>query len=123
MGLIYRQVKLTGPKGVRTLRALMDTCASESFINAKEARKLGRPFKMPKPIKIELGKGAIDIDQIIYAYVDLDGYRLHWTFNVVPSLTEELILGADFFQRWKVKLDPETERIIIDPKALKVKLV
>lgn len=123
MGLIYHQVKLTGPKGVRTLRALMDTGASESFINAKEAGKLGRPFKMPKPIKIELGKGAIDIDQIIYAYVDLDGYRLHWTFNVVPSLTEELILGADFFHRWKVKLDPETERIIIDPKALKVKLV
>jgi predicted aspartyl protease len=123
MGLIYRQVKLTGPKGVRTLRALMDTGASESFINAKEARKLGRPFKMPHPMKIELGKGPTAIDQVIFAYIDLDGYRLHWNFYVVPSLTEELILGADFFQRWKIKLDPETERIIVDPKALKVKLV
>jgi hypothetical protein len=123
MGLIYRQVKLTGPKGHRTLKALMDTGASESFINASAARPLGRPFKMPRPIKIELGKGPIKIDQVIYAYVDLNGYRLHWTFNVVRSLTEELILGADFFQRWKIKLGPEAEKIIIDPKALKVKLV
>jgi predicted aspartyl protease len=123
MGLIYHQVKLTGPKGVQTLKALIDTGASESFINAAEARKLGRPLKMPQPMKFELGKGTIVIDKVIYAYVDLDGYRLHWTFHIVPPLTEELILGADFLQRWKIKLDPESERIIIDPKALKLKLV
>jgi predicted aspartyl protease len=83
MGLIYKQVRLTGPEGSRTVKALMDTGASESFINAREAKKLGPPFKMPKPIKIELRKGATEIDQVVYAYVDLDGYRLHWTFNVV----------------------------------------
>jgi hypothetical protein len=50
-------------------------------------------------------------------------YKLRWTFNVVPLPTEQVILGADFFQRWKIKLDPETESIIVDPKALQVKLV
>jgi len=51
------------------------------------------------------------------------GDRLHGTFFLVPELAEQLILGADFFQRWKIKLDPETEDIIVDPKALKIKLV
>lgn len=108
---------------MRTLKALMDTGASESFINAAEARKLARPSTMAHPMKIKLGKGSTVIDQVIFAYVNLNGYRLHWTFYVVPELTEELILGADFFQRWKIKLDPEKEKIIIDPKALQVKLV
>ncbi|MDI6886883.1 MAG: hypothetical protein QMD22_11210, partial [archaeon] len=41
----------------------------------------------------------------------------------VPNLSEELIIGSDFLQRWKIKLDPESEKIIIDPRALKLKLV
>jgi len=63
------------------------------------------------------------LDEAIFTYVDLDGMRLHWTFIAVSDLTEQVIIGADFFQRWKIKLDPETEKIIFDPKALKLKLV
>jgi hypothetical protein len=44
-------------------------------------------------------------------------------FIIVPELTEELILGTDFFLRWKIKLDPETEDIVIDPSALILQLV
>jgi hypothetical protein len=44
-------------------------------------------------------------------------------FIIVPKLTEELIMGADFFQRWKIKLDPEAEDIIIDPSALRIQTV
>jgi len=55
--------------------------------------------------------------------IEVEGYNLFWHFLVVSDLSEELIIGADFLQRWKIKLDPENERIIIDPKALKLKLV
>ena len=61
------------------------------------------------------------------AAVTLNGHALFFTFIVVPQLSpqlsEELILGADFFQRWKVRLDPESEEVAIDPSALRLKLV
>ena len=123
MGLIYKQIKLIGPKAIGEFTALMDTGASESFIRTEEARQIATPFKMPEPMILELGKGQIEADEAIFAYVELDGVRVHWTFIVVPELTEQLIIGADFFQRWKIKLDPETEKIIFDPKALRLKLV
>lgn len=123
MGLVYKQVKLTGPKASKEFTALMDTGASESFIRREEAQVIATPYKMPEPMTLELGKGELKADEAIFTYLDLDGVRLHWTFIVVPDLTEQVIIGADFFQRWKIKLDPETERIIFDPKALKLKLV
>jgi len=36
---------------------------------------------------------------------------------------KDAIIGADFFQIWKIKLDPERETLILDPNALKLKLV
>jgi len=31
--------------------------------------------------------------------------------------------GADFLQRWKIKLDPATEEFLIDEKALEIVLI
>ena len=44
-------------------------------------------------------------------------------FLVVPELPYEIIVGADFFQKWKMKLDPIAEDFIIDEKALEIMLV
>lgn len=123
MGLIYKKVKLIGPKAIGEFTALMDTGASESFIRSEEAQQIATPYKMPEPMILELGKGELKADEAIFTYVELDEVRLHWTFIVISDLTEQVIIGADFFQRWKIKLDPETEKIIFDPKALKLKLV
>jgi len=38
-------------------------------------------------------------------------------------LPYEIIVGADFFQKWKIKLDPIAEDFIIDEKALKIMFV
>ena len=42
---------------------------------------------------------------------------------VVPNLHYDVIIGADFLQRWKIKLDPATEDFIIDERALEIILV
>jgi len=44
-------------------------------------------------------------------------------FLVVPGLPYEIIIGADFLQRWKIKLDPTTEEFIMDERALEIVLV
>lgn len=122
MGVIHRKIKLVGPKGALALNALMDTGASESFIRPEKAKRISPFTKLDKPFTVELGKGTVEIREVIHASIYLNGYRMHWSLNVFPSLTEEVILGADFFQRYKIKLDPESEKVIVDPKALKVKL-
>ncbi len=43
---------------------------------------------------------------------------------VLSGLSEELVIGAEFFQRYKVVLDPEREEVrFTDPEALKVKII
>ena len=70
-----------------------------------------------------MGKGTLLVKESTgIVDIEVEDYNLFWHFLVVPNLSEELIIGADFLQRWKIKLDPENEKIIIDEKALKLKL-
>ena len=39
-------------------------------------------------------------------------------FFVVDDLAEELIIGADMMQRFKISLDLDDESVAIDPRAL-----
>ncbi len=123
MGLIYKPITLIGTAGTRTLHALMDTSASRCYIQREQAVQVAALSKMPVTVTLRLGKGSTSVDEMLNSLVELDGHLIPWTFIVVPDLTEELIIGSDFFQQLKIKLDPETEEIIIDPSALKIQLI
>lgn len=124
MGLIYKDVALKGDKGDGEFHALWDNGCSESFIRRDLAEKVATILKLSAPREFEMGKGTLSVAESTGILdVEAEGYNLFWHFLVVPDLSEELIIGADFLQRWKIKLDPENEKIIIDPKALKLKLV
>ena len=124
MGLIYKDIVLKGDKGDRKFHALWDNGSSESFIRSDLAEKVGTILKLSTPREFEMGKGILLVKESTgIVDVEVEGYNLFWHFLVVLNLSEELIIGADFLQRWKIKLDPENEKIIIDPKALKLKLV
>lgn len=124
MGLIYKEVLVRGDKGGGRFQALWDNGSSESFIRKDLAEKVGTVSKLSAPRQFEMGKGVLLVEEST-SIVDLEveRFNLFWHFLVVPDLSEELIIGADFLQRWKIKLDPESEGIIIDPRALKLKLV
>ena len=122
MGLIYKEVVLRGDKGEGEFQALWDNGSSESFIRRDLAEGVGTILRLDAPREFEMGKGSLSVSESTGVLsVEVEGFNLFWHFLVVPDLSEELIIGADFLQRWKIKLDPE--RIIIDPKALKLKLV
>jgi len=122
MGLIYKEVVLRGDKGEGEFQALWDNGSSESFIRRDLAEGVGTILRLDAPREFEMGRGSLSVSESTGVLsVEVEGFNLFWHFLVVPDLSEELIIGADFLQRWKIKLDPE--RIIIDPKALKLKLV
>lgn len=123
MGLIYKTIKVSGNKGSKEVKTLFDSGASESFIRADIAKELSSPTRLPNPKTFEMGRGTIKVTRAMLGDVQLNGATLFATLLVVPNLTEELILGADFFQRWKVRLNPENEEVILDKDALKLKLV
>lgn len=124
MGLIYKDLALKGEKGDRIFHALWDNGSSECFIRGDLAEKVTTISKLRIQKEFEMGKGTLPVrDSTPIVDIEVEGYNLFWHFLVVPNLSEELIIGADFLQRWKIKLDPESEKIIIDPRALKLKLV
>lgn len=123
MGLIYRVASVLGDRGEREVKALLDTGASECFLRRDIAQAIVTVSKSPRLLTFETATGIAQTDEVVFAVLRLDGYELFWMFYAMAGLSEELIVGADFFQRWKIKLDPEGEAVIVDPNALKLKLV
>ena len=64
------------------------------------------------------GQGGFTADSIMNLAVDAEGIRLTHNFYVVEDLAEELVIGADIMQQWKIVLDLENETVSIDPRAL-----
>ena len=124
MGLIYKEVLVKGDKGGARFQALWDNRSSESFIRKDLAEKVVTVSKLSAPRPFEMGKGVLLVEESTSIVdIELEKFNLFWHFLVVPHLSEELIIGADFLQRWKIRLDLESEGIILDPRALKLKLV
>ena len=48
----------------------------------------------------------------------LNGVEVFYAFYVADPLSDEMIIGADMLQRWKIKLDPEAEEVYIDPDVV-----
>lgn len=124
MGLIYKTVPVRGDKGRQTLRVLMDTGASHTIIRAAIARKLATPAPLARTIRAHFAKGGGRIKETVNLSLRINGQEVFTPAFVLESLSEELVIGAEFFQRYKVVLDPEREEIrFTDPEALKVKII
>jgi hypothetical protein len=126
MGMIIQQVEIIGDKGRRNIRALLDSGASDSVIRKDVAQNVATFIRLSEPLSFVLGDGRTTMKAEYFTGISfiLKGY----TFSaqrvlIVDELEEELILGVDVFQRWKLKLDFEREDVIIDKEMLKMRLV
>lgn len=124
MGVITKQIMVAGSKRQRQCEVLFDTGASACFAREDVAYELGQVVKSPFPIAFKLGNNAVmKADKTMDLFLDLKGHKLWFHFLVVSELPYEVIVGANFFRNWKIKLDPATEDFIIDEKALEIILV
>src|SRR5712692_4114199 len=111
MGLIYKKVLVKGNKGKRTLRVLMDTGASSTVIRSDIARKLGTPAPLARKILAEFASGKGEVKELISLSLQIDGHEVVTPALLHDDLSEELLIGAEFFQRYKILLDTEREDI------------
>lgn len=124
MGIIKKEILVAGSRARRKCETLLDTGASACFVREGVAAELGEPVRAPFPLAFKLGDNSVmKAEKTVDLFLDIKGHKLPFHFLVVPELPYELVIGADFLQRWKIKLDPVTEDFIIDEKALEIILV
>lgn len=124
MGVIVNRVKLVGSKGEKKVDALYDGGASLSFITKKLAEKLGNIDKLPKPMEFETAKEGdkIEVKERVVLDFYIEGIRLSDEFMIAEFLSEDVIIGAKTMQAWRLKLDFEEDRVLVDQRVTRMML-
>ena len=124
MGLILKKLRVAGDKGDRRLSVLFDTGASASFARHDAVAKIATTLRLPSPETYTLGAGVgkLRVSDTAVLYVYIGGLRISDNFIVAPSLSDDIIIGANTLQKWRVKLDMENERVIIDKRMARLLL-
>ncbi|MEW6481745.1 MAG: retropepsin-like aspartic protease [bacterium] len=125
MGLITKKLKVMGDKGEREVNCLFDSGASVSFIRKDIQETLATPFSLLESISFQLGdgKGRVEANEEVLLWIKLPEGKIFDHVVIVPQLAEEMIIGAKTLQFYKIKLDFEHDDIIVDKKALELKLI
>jgi hypothetical protein len=125
MGLISKQLEVIGDKQKIKVQALFDTGASASFIRKNLADQIATVVRMPSPWMFILGdgKGRVQAEHCLHVDIIIKSIRIFHQLIAVKDLGEEMIIGADILQRWRIKLNPEREDILIDKRVTELKLM
>jgi hypothetical protein len=125
MGMVSKRIRIRGDRGAAVVDALFDTGASKSLIRRDVALKVARLLRAPTPWIFQLGdgKGRLKTNEMAGLFSQLKGVPIAHTFIVARSLSEEVIIGTDLMQFWKMRPDPVREDVVIDKKLIQLKLV
>lgn len=125
MSIIKLPLRFEGAKGEKILYALFDSGANLSCINEDFANEIANlePFLHPRRLATASEHHFIEITDRISSDFFIDDIQLSDEFLVVPALSEEVIIGAATMQKWRIKLDFEADKVIVDPKVSKLQLI
>lgn len=125
MSIIKVPILFEGQKDSKILYALFDSGANMSCINSELAKSLGDPVSLLRPRKLSTASEGhyMEIQEAMILEFTINDVLLFDDFLLVPGLSEEVIIGADTFQRFKIKLDFENDTVIIDPKVAKLQVI
>jgi predicted aspartyl protease len=124
VGLIVKKLRVAGDKGERRLEVLFDTGASASFVRQDAVEKIATALKLPAPEAYTLGDGVgkLRVSETAVLYVHIHGVEISDNFIVAPRLADDVIIGANTMQKWRIKLDLENEEIIVNKRMARLLL-
>lgn len=119
MGNIRIPLRFTGSKGEKMVYALFDSGATYSCLSAETANEIETPVKLYEPMKVTTASEAhyVLVEEAMRADFYHEDIRLSDEFMVVPGLSEEAIIGVNTLQKWRIKLDFEHDKVIVNPKV------
>jgi len=125
MSVIKLPLLFVGSKGEKRLYTLFDRGANLSCIDKKQLDKLEQPVHLGRVRKLSTASEGhfIEISERITLDFYVNDILLSDEFLVVPSLSEEAIIGAATLQKWRIKLNFETDNVEVDPKVAKLQLI
>ena len=136
MAVIEKRIKLRGSKGEAEVLAIFDSGSTYSCIKPELAKKLDIVLPLPEMQSIERPKRAHPIvlgtakegetlkaENRVSLNFYIDGYRFSDEFMLIPGLSEETIIGAASLQKWRLKFNFEHDKVIIDPRVTKLRLL
>ena len=123
MSLLEKEVKLVGSKGEKITKALFDSGSTYSCIKKEVAEQVGTVELLGEPLKASIANGEVlNVTERVGLEFRINGYRLFDEFMVISELSEDVIIGAYTFQKYKIKLDFENDEVIVDPRILKIRI-
>ncbi len=125
MSVIKQSVLYLGLKGEKKLYTLFDSGANLSCINPEFLKGIETPTGLGVIRKLATTSEGrfIEIKEAVRLDFFIDDILLSDEFLVVPGLSEEAIIGAATLQKWRIKLDFENGKVIVDPKVAKLQLI
>ncbi|MEW5760448.1 MAG: retropepsin-like aspartic protease [Candidatus Thermoplasmatota archaeon] len=125
MGLIQKKIRLVGSKGEEVVEAIFDSGSTYSCIKPDLAEHLGMIEKLPEPMDFDTAKEGekLTAKERITLNFYIDGYRFSDEFMLIEHLSESVIIGTKTLQAWRIKLNFETDEVIIDPRVTKLRLL
>ncbi len=125
MSIIKTPLLFAGSLGEKYLCALYDSEANLSCIHPDALENLETPVSLGRTRMIGTAAEGhfIEVNEAVRLDFYIDDILLSDEFLVIPGLSEEAIIGAATMQKWRIKLDFETDQAIVDPKVAKMQLV
>ena len=123
--IIRIPLRFEGSKGEKTLYSLFDSGATYSCISEESVENSEDLIKLHTPLRLATASDATFMEITYTTRLDFyhEDVRLSDEFLVVPGLSEEAIIGAATMQKWRLKLDFENDRVIVDPRVAKLILI
>lgn len=80
--------------------------------------------KLPFPETYTLGDGVgeLRVNETVVLHLSINGVRISDNFIVATRLSDEVIIGANTLQKWRIKLDLENEKVVIDKRMSRLLL-
>ncbi|MBP8213226.1 MAG: hypothetical protein KAX53_05735 [Saprospiraceae bacterium] len=125
MSIIKTPLLFIGSKGEKHLYTLYDSGANLSCIHPDVLEGLEAPVSLGRSRLVGTASEGhyIEVNQRVSLDFYMDDILLSDEFLVIPGLSEEVIIGAATMQKWRIKLDFEHDKAIVDPKVAKMQLV
>jgi predicted aspartyl protease len=125
MSIIKHPLLYVGTEGEKYLYTLFDSGANLSCIHPDHVEGLALPLHLGRTRRIATASDdhLIEVNFVIRLEFYINDVQLSDEFLVVPGLTEEAIIGAATLQKWRIKLDFEHDRLIVDPKVSKMQII
>lgn len=125
MSVLKFPVEFEGDKGEGRFETLFDSGANLSCIHPDVAEMIATLNKLHKPKRLLTASEGHFIEVHSRVTVDfyLDEIQLSDEFLVVPGLSDEVIIGAATLQKWRIKLNFDTDKVEVDPKVAKLQLI